>query len=381
MAIDVLPAAVNPNIDSDTDSDIDLALNSDIDLSVDAVTDSATDAVTDVVTDSATDAVTDSANHNPYEIVVFGSLNMDLVTRVSRLPLPGETLMGQEFFTTPGGKGANQAVAAAKLGISTALVGRVGNDDWGRSLITGLRDYGVETSAIQTDSTIHSGVAIITVAETGENQILGVYGANDRLNASDVERLCPLLEQAEILLLQLEVAIDAVKLAALAARKAGTKVILDPAPVPKTSIAHLYPHIDLLLPNETEASQLVGFAVHSVETATQAAFALHEQGVKAVIIKLGAQGALYSQVETESNHDIMTAFIPAFPVEAIDTVAAGDAFAGGLAVALVEGYPMVEAIRRGCAAGALATLSIGAQVAMADRDRFDQFLADVAIQS
>ncbi len=311
-------------------------------------------------------------------IAVFGSLNMDLVTRVSRLPLPGETLMGNEFFTTPGGKGANQAVAAAKLGVSTTLIGRVGNDDWGRSLLLELQTYGVETSGIQVDSTIHSGVAIITVAETGENQIIGVYGANECLDQSDVDRLIPILNNSKVLLLQLEVPIDTVKLAAQSAQEAGVMVILDPAPVPRTSIIHLYPYIDLLIPNETEASQLVGFEVNSVETATQAAFVLHNQGAKAVIIKLGAQGAFYLQelYSEENGSEIMTSFVPAFEVDAIDTVAAGDAFAGGLAVAIVEGFPIIEAVRRGCAAGALATLTIGAQVAMGDRTGFDQFLHD-----
>ena len=314
-------------------------------------------------------------------IAVFGSLNMDLVTRVSRLPLPGETLMGTEFFTTPGGKGANQAVAAAKLGISTTLIGRVGDDDWGRSLLSGLQTYGVETSGIQIDSTIHSGVAIITVAATGENQIIGVYGANEYLDQRDVDRLIPILDDSEVLLLQLEVPIESVKLAAQAAQAAGVMVILDPAPVPKTSIVHLYPYIDLLIPNETEASQLVGFEVNSVETATKAAFVLHDQGAKAVIIKLGAQGALYSEelCSEENESEIMTSFVPAFEVEAIDTVAAGDAFAGGLAVAIVEGFPIIEAVKRGCAAGALATLTIGAQVAMSDRSQFDQFLRDRAV--
>ena len=314
-------------------------------------------------------------------IAVFGSLNMDLVTRVSRLPLPGETLMGTEFFTTPGGKGANQAVAAAKLGISTTLIGRVGDDDWGRSLLSGLQTYGVETSGIQIDPTIHSGVAIITVAATGENQIIGVYGANECMDQYDVDRLIPILDDSEVLLLQLEVPIESVKLAAQAAQEAGVMVILDPAPVPKTSIVHLYPYIDLLIPNETEASQLVGFEVNSVETATKAAFVLHDHGAKAVIIKLGAQGALYSEelYAEENGSEIMTSFVPAFEVEAIDTVAAGDAFAGALAVAIVEGFPIVDAVRRGCAAGALATLTIGAQVAMSDRSQFDQFLRDRAV--
>ena len=185
--------------------------------------------------------------------------------------------------------------------------------------------------------------------------------------------MIPILNDSNVLLLQLEVAIDAVKLAAQAAQEADVIVILDPAPVPKCSIVHLYPYIDLLIPNETEASQLVGFEVNSVETATKAAFVLHDQGAKAVIIKLGAQGALYSE---ENGSEIMTSFVPAFAVDAIDTVAAGDAFAGGLAVAIVEGFPIIEAVRRGCAAGALATLTIGAQVAMADRSQFDQFLRD-----
>ena len=314
-------------------------------------------------------------------IAVFGSLNMDLVTRVTRLPLPGETLMGTEFFTTPGGKGANQAVAAAKLGISTTLIGRIGDDDWGRSLLLGLQTYGVETSGIQIDLTIHSGVAIITVAETGENQIIGVYGANECLGQRDVDRLIPVLDDSEVLLLQLEVPIESVKLAAQAAQAAGVMVILDPAPVPKTSIVHLYPYIDLLIPNETEASQLVGFEVNSVGTATKAAFVLHDQGAKSVIIKLGAQGALYSEelCSEENDSEIMTSFVPAFEVEAIDTVAAGDAFAGALAVAIVEGFPIVDAVRRGCAAGALATLTIGAQVAMSDRSQFDRFLRDRAV--
>ncbi len=190
------------------------------------------------------------------------------------------------------------------------------------------------------------------MAETGENQIIGVYGANECLDQTDVDRLIPILNDSKVLLLQLEVAIDAVKLAAQAAQEADVIVILDPAPVPKCSIIHLYPYIDLLIPNETEASQLVGFEVNSVETATKAAFVLHGQGAKAVIIKLGAQGALYSEVYSElcseeNGSEIMTSFVPAFAVDAIDTVAAGDAFAGGLAVAIVEGFPIIEGVRRG----------------------------------
>jgi ribokinase len=302
-------------------------------------------------------------------IVVFGSLNMDLVTRTDRLPRPGETLMGRQFFTTPGGKGANQAVAAAKLGVPTILVGRVGQDDFGQELLTGLRSFQVQTDGIDRDASTHTGVAVINVADTGENQIIGIAGANGNLDASDVDRLKSYLPTAKILLLQLEIALPAVRRAVQTAHQAGIPIMLDPAPVPSASIADLYPLIDLLVPNEVEAGQLVGFPVRDAQTAAQAAQVLRSQGAKTVIVKLGAQGAYCLPEKGEPF------FTAAFAVQAIDTVAAGDAFAGGLAVAWVEGRPLAEAILWGCAAGALATTQVGAQVAMSDRSTFEQFLA------
>jgi ribokinase len=299
--------------------------------------------------------------------VVFGSLNMDLVAGVPRLPQPGETIMGSSFVTTPGGKGANQAVALAKLGIPTQMVGRVGNDDFGRSLLTGLQLVGISTNHVLVDATTHSGVAVITVSQSGENQIVGVFGANGQVDESDVDRLEPVLKTAKILLLQLEIPLLAVQLAAQLAHSMGIKVVLDPAPVQTTDLSAIYPFVDFLLPNELEASQLVGFPVHDVTTAQQAAKALQAQGVKTVIIKLGAQGAV-CRTGDESF------FVPAFVVEAIDTVACGDAFAGGFVAGLLENLPIQQAIRWGNAAGALAATKAGAQVAMSDRDVFDRFL-------
>jgi ribokinase len=299
--------------------------------------------------------------------VVFGSLNMDLVSQVSRLPAPGETILGSTFVTTPGGKGANQAVALAKLGVPTVMIGRVGNDDFGRSLLAGLTALEINTDGIFVDPTTHSGVAVITVAATGENQIIGIFGANGQVGMDDIDRLQPQLIPAQYLLLQLEVPLAAVQLAAQAAKAAGVTVILDPAPVQTPDLTALYPHIDLLIPNEIEASQLVGFTVHDPATAQRAAIALQAQGVPQVIIKLGAQGAFY-QTLTESG------FVPAFQVTAIDTVACGDAFAGGLTAGLLSGLPIPAAIRWGNAAGALAATQLGAQIAMPDRARFDQFL-------
>jgi ribokinase len=299
--------------------------------------------------------------------VVFGSLNMDLVSQVPRLPAPGETILGASFVTTPGGKGANQAVALAKLGVPTVMIGRVGNDDFGRSLLADLTALDINTDGIFVDPTTHSGVAVITVAATGENQIIGIFGANGQVGVADVDRLQPHLTQAQYLLLQLEVSLDAVRLAAQAGKAAGVTVILDPAPVQTPDLMALYPYVDLLIPNEVEAGQLVGFTVYDPATAQQAAIALQAQGVPQVIIKLGAQGAFY-QTHTESG------FVPAFNVTAIDTVACGDAFAGGLTAGLLAGLPIPAAIRWGNAAGALAATQAGAQIAMPDRQTFAQFL-------
>lgn len=299
-------------------------------------------------------------------IIVFGSLNMDLVVRTPRLLQAGETLIGSDFYTTPGGKGANQAVAAAKLGIPTELVGRVGEDAFGLELLAELRAVGVGVEGVLVDAT-HSGVAVITVAATGENQIIGVFGANGNVDETDVERLKTKLSDTQLLLLQLEIPIAAVKQAAQAAQAAGVRVILDPAPVPAEAIASLYPFIDILVPNEIEAGQLVGFAVNSPDTAAIAAEMLQQQGAKTVIVKLGAQGIFCATPDE-------TFFVPAFAVEAIDTVAAGDAFAGGLAAALVEGVSLKKAVVWGAAAGALATTKKGAQAAMPDRPTFNAFL-------
>jgi ribokinase len=300
--------------------------------------------------------------------VVFGSLNMDLVSQVPRLPASGETILGSSFVTTPGGKGANQAVALAKLGVPTVMIGRVGDDDFGRSLLADLTALNINTNGVLVDPSSHTGVAVITVAATGENQIIGIFGANGHMGAADVDRLQPHLTQAQYLLLQLEIPLATVRLAAQAAKAAGVTVILDPAPVQHPDLTALYPYIDLLIPNEIEASQLVGFAVHDVATAQQAATALQAQGVPQVIVKLGARGA-FCQTKTESF------FVPAFQVTAIDTVACGDAFAGGLTAGLIAGLPLAAAIRWGNAAGALAATQAGAQIAMPDHRSFDQFLA------
>ena len=306
------------------------------------------------------------------KVIVFGSINMDLVTRTPRLPVPGETLQGDEFFTAAGGKGANQAVAVARLGIGTEIVGRLGDDDFGRQLLDSLQAAGVCTDGVLVDKTASSGVAVITVDARGENHIIIIAGANGRVNQQDVERLISLLPGAAALLLQLEIPLSFVLLAAQAAKQAGIPVILDPAPAALDIPPELYPLVDIITPNEIEASQLVGFPVNGQETAHQASVELRRRGVGTVIVKLGAQGVFCANAEE-------TFFIPAFSIQAVDTVAAGDAFNGGLAAALAEGRPLREAVVWGAAAGAISATKAGAQPSLPERDTFDAFLQERGI--
>ena len=304
-------------------------------------------------------------------VLVFGSINIDLVTRTPRLPQPGETLTGYQFETIPGGKGANQAVAAARLGIPTQMIGRVGGDSFGEELLASLQASGVGCDHVITDSSTSSGIAVIAVDDRGENHIILVPGANGQVGEADVDRLGQVLPTAKVLLLQLEVLQAAVVAAAKAAQQAGVTVILDPAPVPAQFATELYGAIDILTPNQTEASALVGFAV-TLDTAAEAAQVLHQRGVKTVVIKLGSQGAFCS---TEEENFL----IPAFPVQVVDTVAAGDAFNGGLAAALAEGRSFAEAAQWASAVAAISVTQAGAQPSMPTRSQVERFLANLTV--
>ncbi|MEL6129929.1 MAG: ribokinase [Cyanobacteria bacterium J06628_4] len=296
-------------------------------------------------------------------IVVFGSLNMDLVAQVPRLPQTGETLLGTGFATVPGGKGANQAVAAARLGAPTTMVGRVGNDSFGPLLCDSLQAAGVKTDLVAVDCG-PSGVALIAVGGAGENQIVVVPGANGHVDASDVDRL-PLMAQPSILLMQFEIPLMAVQ--AAAERASDHLVIVDPAPARVDLPASFYGLVDILTPNQTEASQLTGVQVHDVVTAMEAAQILRQRGSSTVIVKLGSQGAVAAS-KSELFH------MPAFQVAAVDTVAAGDAFNGGLAVALWEEKSLREAVKWASAVAALSVMKAGAQPSMPTREQTENFL-------
>ena len=299
-------------------------------------------------------------------IIVFGSINMDLVTRAKRLPLTGETLLGHSFTTVPGGKGANQAVACAKLGAKTQMVGRVGGDSFGQTLIEALEKQGVYTEAVFVDSSTTSGIATITVDDQGQNNIIVVQAANANVANADLERLAKLLTPETILLLQLEIPLEIVLKAAKLAKAAGATVILDPAPAQNLP-DELYKHIDFLTPNETEAAAIVGFTLDNLENTKRAARILLDKGVKNVIIKLAERGVFVS-TETETRH------YPALQVKAIDTVAAGDAFNGALAEALNRNSSLEQAIQQAIQVGAYAVTKSGAQSAMPNNDELSAFL-------
>ncbi|MCS6813465.1 MAG: ribokinase [Cyanobacteria bacterium] len=298
-------------------------------------------------------------------ILVFGSLNMDLVVQVPRFLVAGETLTGNGFNQVPGGKGANQAVAAARLGMATEIVGRVGADAFGSELLAGLQADGVEVSGVWVDDATHTGVALITVNSQGENTIVVIPGANGQVESTDVDRLHARLPHAQILMLQLEVPLESVISAASAARQAGVMVVLDPAPA-QTLPPDLYGLVDVITPNQVEATHLTGLPVVDVASAVQAGQQLRQWGVGTAIVKLGAQGAVCVSATT-------TLMIPALPVTAVDTVAAGDAFNGGLATALAQGQSLPEALQQATLVAGFSVTRAGAQPSLPTQEQLRAF--------
>lgn len=288
------------------------------------------------------------------KVVVVGSLNMDLVTRAPRLPKAGETLAGESFVTVPGGKGANQAVAAARLGASVAMIGCVGGDAYGEELRSALLAEGIDCQAVTRIEGESTGVALIVVDDSSQNAIVIVAGGNGHVSASVVDGFDALLSQAEVIICQLEIPMATVGHVLKRGRELGKTVILNPAPASGPLPAEWYGWIDYLIPNESEASALTGLPVDTVATADAAATALMKVGVSKVIVTLGEQGALFAS-QARSQH------FPAPKVQPVDTTAAGDTFVGGFAAALAEGKSESDAIRFGQTAAALSVTRSGAQ--------------------
>ncbi len=300
-------------------------------------------------------------------VAVVGSLNMDLVIRAPHLPSAGETVLGGSFATFAGGKGANQAVGAARLGATVTMVGRVGDDAFGRSLRDGLAHERIDASGVRTDATAATGVALITVDGAGQNTIVVASGANATLTREDVVAARNAITQSAVLLLQLEVPLDVVHYAAQIAHAAGCAVILDPAPAPSQPLPdELYRLLSVIHPNEVEARALTGIAIATEADARRAAEALLARGCQAAVIKLGSRGA-YLAAGTGREA------IPAIRVTVVDTTAAGDAFAAGMAVALAEKASLQAAVQFATVVAALKVTRMGAQPSMPTREELREF--------
>ncbi|MFZ5827484.1 MAG: ribokinase [Bacillota bacterium] len=291
-------------------------------------------------------------------VVVVGGLNLDLVIRLQRAPAAGETVVAERMSQFPGGKGGNQAVAAARLGTPVAMIGRVGEDSFGEQLVQSLGTQGVETGAISRSAGAGTGTALITVDATGQNRIVVIPGANADMTPALVEEHADLIRSAAVLLLQLEIPVDACLRAAEIAAGAGVPVVLDPAPASAEPLpARLRELTSLLTPNESEAQAMTGRRILGRKGVAEAAAVLAAQGFRRVVIKAGSEGTyLYANG--------VGVWFDAFPVKVMDTTAAGDAFAGGLAAALERGFSLDAAILWGNAAGALAVTRHGAQASL-----------------
>ncbi len=304
------------------------------------------------------------------KIVVVGSFNMDLVVRMPAIPRPGETLLGGVFATFPGGKGANQAVAAARLGGEVTMIGQVGNDAFGQQLLSVAQREGIDTRFVGIDSETTTGVALITVDAQAQNSIAVASGANFTLSAADVAAAFAELTPFDLLVMPLETPMETILTGAELAHKAGARVVLNPAPAQHLSPG-LLKNVDVLIPNEHEAAMMSGIEIHSLAEAHQAAARLLASGPGSVIVTMGNQGALIAQ---RADANIIYTHIPAFQVQPVDTTAAGDGFVGGIAVALGEGRSLVDAARFASAAAAISVTRRGAQPSLPTRAEVDQFI-------
>jgi ribokinase len=300
-------------------------------------------------------------------ILVVGSSNTDMIIKVQRIPKPGETILGGEFAMAAGGKGANQAVGAARAGGAVTFIARVGQDMFGDKAVAGFVADGINVDHVVRDRTRPSGVALIFVAQNGENSIAVASGANAGLTPADLNKAKRAFNRASVVVLQLETPLKTVEAAVKLAASAGARVILNPAPARPLSDAVLR-HIYLLTPNETEAELLTGLAVKSEAAAAKATDALLARGVENVIITLGARGAFVAGSQARG-------MVAGYKVKAVDTTAAGDVFNGTLAVALAEGKSLLDAARFAGAAAAISVTRLGAQTSAPRRKEIERLQA------
>jgi ribokinase len=301
------------------------------------------------------------------KVVVLGNINQDFVMKAERMPRPGETILGTDLQFVPGGKGANQAVTAARLGASVSLIGRVGQDCFGPDLLDSLRREGVETRHIGSDDNVATGSAFVALAPDGQNSILSVGGANLECAPRHVQDAAPVIRHADVALVQFAVPIESVEVFVGMACEAKVPVLMDPTPA-MSKLPGNWSQCGILTPNETEAEYVVGYEVPDTATAAKAAREIHDQGVKVACVKRGPEGCVVCD-------DDGCRLVAGFKVEVVDTTGAGDAFAAGLGVALAEGLPVNQATAFANACGALACTRFGAQPSLPNRREVEKLLA------
>lgn len=299
------------------------------------------------------------------KILVVGSINMDLVTMTERTPKIGETIIGRSFAQIPGGKGANQAVAMARLGAHVKMVGRVGDDSFGEVLIEGMKKDGLGVEGIERVEGVSTGIASIVVDDSAHNSIIVVPGANFEIDREDIDRHRELYEEADIVVHQLETPVEVVEHSLKTAKSLGKTTILNPAPARELS-DEIIKNIDLLIPNETELELLSGMKAETDEEVLAAARHLMDKGVEKLVVTLGSRGAMYVDRE---NHRV----VKAYKVEAVDTTAAGDSFIGGLTTAMAEGIDILEAMEFAAKVGAITVTRQGAQTSLPTRKEIEEF--------
>lgn len=304
-------------------------------------------------------------------VLVVGSLNLDLVAIVDQLPGPGETVLSRNFTNSPGGKGANQAVAAARLGADVALLGKVGLDPFGDALIENLRKNAVDVALVSRDTRASTGLALVSVARDGQNTIVVAPGANALLTSQDISAAKKAFAGVDVVILQLEIPLQAVKQAAELGKECGSQIILNPAPAVALDDSFA-PLVDWIVPNEGELAVLSG--LDSGNSVEKSVARLKDKGFQRVVVTMGDSGAFVM----EGDHSV---YSPAFPVIAVDTTGAGDAFVGAFSVALSEGRSVDEAVTWGNAAGALASTRLGAQPSLPLRKEVEELLEKGARKS
>jgi len=300
-------------------------------------------------------------------IVIVGSLNMDLVVRVPHMPEPGETVLGVGFQQIPGGKGANQAVGAARMGAKVTMIGRIGSDDFGRELTENLSREGIDISNVTVDENEPSGIAMITVNEQGQNSIVVASGANMALTPEEIRSAWQRINDIDVVVMPLEISLGCIEEAVRLAVQDNVKVVLNPAPAQKLS-DELLGNIDVLVPNENETTLLTGLSIESIAEAETAAKKLLDKGSKAVVLTLGSRGALLVR------NEIPAEIIAPFEVEVVDTTAAGDAFVAALSVGISDQLSLEDAVYQANAAGALAVTRMGAQPCMPTQSEVQELL-------